>query len=144
MISRITSKDLTSNAEHLRNGGLNYGGFERLSKAIKIHDRNRCLSHISKAELIKGDISLTLPAFLESHPELVISILYLDLDLYKPTLDTIKALYTRVPKGGLICFDELNHPDYPGETLAALESIGLDKLKLERLPFSSMMSFAVK
>ena len=140
----ITDSDLSSSADHLREGGLNHGGFERLSEAVKIHDLNRALGHIPKAELIKGDISLTVGPFLDNHPELLISMLYLDLDLYKPTLDTIKALYDRMPKGALICFDELNHSDYPGETLAALEAIGLSNLKLQRLHFSSMMSFAVK
>ena len=30
-------------------------------------------------------------------------------------------LYERVPKGGIIIFDELNHEDYPGETIAVIE-----------------------
>ena len=139
----ITDKDLSSEATHLKEGGLNYGGFERFNEAIRIHDQNRALGHIPKMEMIKGDISLTMPKFIKDHPELVIGLLYLDLDLYKPTLDTIKTLITRVPKGGVICFDEINHKDYPGETTAVIESLGLNNIKLNRLDFSSMLSYAV-
>ncbi len=46
----------------------------------------------------------------------------MDLDIYKPTLDTLKLVVNRIPKGGIIAFDELNHSDYPGETIATMES----------------------
>ena len=38
-------------------------------------------------------------------------------------------------------FDELNHEDYPGETLAAMEELGLGSLKLRRLGFATMASY---
>jgi len=139
----ITDKDLSSNASHLKKGGLNFGGFERFNEAIKIHDLNRALGHLPKMEMIKGDISLTMPEFINNHPELVIGLLYLDLDLYKPTFDTIKSLIKKVPKGGIICFDEINHQDYPGETSAVIETLGINNINLKRLDFSSMMSYSV-
>lgn len=47
--------------------------------------------------------------------------------------------------GGLpsdvIAFDELNHPDWPGETIAMLET--LRRLELRRLPWEPTMSYAV-
>ena len=66
----------------------------------------------------------------------------MDLDLYKPTKDTLKLLVNRVPRGGLICFDEINHPDYPGETIAVMEELGISNIKLERLEFATMSSYA--
>ena len=74
-------------------------------------------------ELIKGDISETLPRYLEANPHLIVGLLHLDVDLYKPTKDTIELLVERIPKGGIIFFDEPNHQDYPGETIAVMETL---------------------
>ncbi len=139
----ITDKDRSSKAEHMKPGGLNYGYYDILQEAISLYDENRALGHIKKVELVKGDISETFPKYLESNPSLVIGMLYLDLDLYKPTLDTLKLALDRIPKGGVIAFDELNHPDYPGETLAVLEAIGIKNLQLQRFDISSMLSYAI-
>lgn len=136
-------KDKTSGAQHMKKHGLKFPSYEILKKMIEFYDRNRVLGHLEKVELIKGDISKTLPKFLKKNPQLVVSLLYLDLDLYKPTKDSIKLLLKRIPKGGIIGFDELNHTDYPGETIAVMEEIGISNLKLKRLNFASMSSYAV-
>jgi hypothetical protein len=60
----------------------------------------------NKFELIKGDITKTSKSFLIDRPGFRISLLYLDLDLEKPTYDTLENLYDRVVSGGLIVFDE--------------------------------------
>lgn len=139
----ITKQDSTSKAEHLKVGGLKFDSYDLLQKAISLYDQNRALGHLNKVELVKGDISKTFPEYLEANPSLVIAMLYMDLDLYKPTLDTLKLIKDRIPKGGIIVFDELNHPDYPGETIAAMEALGIHNLKLRRFDFSSMMSYAI-
>jgi len=139
----ISDKDKTSAAYHMKKGGLHFDSYEMLSKAIKLYDMNRTLGHLKKVKLIKGDISETFPKYLKKNPELVIALLYLDLDLYKPTLDTLKLVVSRVPKGGIIAFDELNHPDYPGETFAVMEAIGINNLRLKRLDISPMLSYAI-
>lgn len=140
----ITEQDKTSQAAHLTAGGLHFDSYKTLDAAKGLYDQNRALGHIPKIELIKGDISKTLPQYLEENPHLVVGLLYLDMDIYKPTLDTIKLLWDRVPRGGVIAFDEINHRDYPGETIAAIEAIGLGNLRLKRFEFSSMLSYAVK
>lgn len=137
-------KDKTSNANHMKKGGLFYDSYDVLTEATRLFDENRALGHIEKTQLIKGDISETLSKYLEDNPQLVVSMLYLDMDLYKPTKDTIKMIYNRIPKGGVIVFDELNHSDYPGETIALLETIGIENLRLKRLDISSMVAYAIK
>ncbi len=139
----ITEKDMTSKALHMKEGGLNHGFYEILKDAIALHDMNRPLGHLSKVELVKGDICKTFPVYLKENPSLVIALLYLDLDLYKPTSVILKAALNRIPKGGIIAFDELNHSDYPGETIAVVESIGISKLRLRRFDISPMLSYAV-
>lgn len=60
----------------------------------------------NRFELIKGDISLTSKEFLKERPGFRISLLYLDLDLEKPTMDTLENFWDRIVPGGIIVFDE--------------------------------------
>lgn len=139
----VTDQDKTSKANHLHEGGLNFGSYDILQNAISLYNRNRVLGHIDKVQLVKGDVSKTFPLYLKENPSLVISLLYMDLDLYKPTLDTLRVAIERVPRGGIIAFDELNHWDYPGETMAVMESIGIKNLHLKRFDISPMLSYAI-
>lgn len=138
-----SEKDRTSGAAHMAKGGLAWDSYEVLRSAIALWDRNRVLGHLPKVDLVKGDVSATLPPYLEQNPHLMVALLHLDLDLYQPTRDTLAALIGRMPKGGLIVLDEPNHQDYPGETIAVQEVIGISKLRLKRLPMSSMAAYAV-
>jgi hypothetical protein len=57
-------------------------------------------------ELISGDISKTMPDYINTRPGMKISLLYLDLDLAKPTYDVLDAAWDRVSRGGIVVFDE--------------------------------------
>jgi hypothetical protein len=92
---------------------------------IQEYDRDRFLGHIPKVGLVRGDIVKTVPEFLKSHSHLVVSLLFLDCDLYEPTKAAIEAFVPRMPKGAILAFDELDNPIWPGETLALLESLGI-------------------
>ena len=139
----ITSKDKTSKAKHLRAGGLKYSSYNYLKKIIKFYDQNRLIGNLNKVEVVKGNISKTFPNYVKKNPSLLISLLHLDLDLYKPTKDTLKIAIELMPKGSVIVFDEINHKDYPGETLAVKEILGLRNLKLKRTHAASMAAYCV-
>jgi len=55
----------------------------------------------------------------------------------------LKHLVPRMPKGAVIAFDELDNPMWPGETLALLESFGINRLALRRLEWDPYIGFAV-
>jgi hypothetical protein len=93
--------------------------------------------------LIKGDFMETSTNFLSSHPHLVVALLYLDFDLYAPTKLAIQSFVPRMPRGAVIAFDELDHPDWPGETIALMETLGIGRLQLQRFPFEPATSYAV-
>ena len=57
-------------------------------------------------ELIKGNASKTAKEYVSSRPGLKISLLYLDLDLAKPTYDVLCEMWDKVSKGGVVVFDE--------------------------------------
>jgi hypothetical protein len=125
-----------------RIGELCADSYEELLELIKIYDSNRFLGHVAKIHLIKGDVTETVPKFIEENKHLVVSLLFLDMDLYEPTKTAIEYFLPRMPKGAIIAFDELDNPIWPGETMALLEKIGLSKLKLERLEFDPYIGFA--
>lgn len=132
-----------ADSSHLKVGGLTGSSIEDVERAVSLYDSNRPISHIPKVELVKGDISVTAPAYVRQNPHLVVSMLYLDLDLYEPTLAALRAFLPRMPLGSVIVFDELNARMFPGETLAVDEALGIQNLRIERFPFDSYISYSV-
>jgi len=139
----ISEMDRTGTAFQGKNGGLAIDTYDDLLKSIALYNKNRFLNHIEKVKLVKGDVAESLPKFLKANPHLVVSLLYLDFDVYEPTVVALKHLMPKIPKGGIIAFDELNHEVWPGETIAVMQEIGINKLRIERFPFGSTMSYAV-
>ena len=138
----VTDKDRTRLAE-VGEGGLYADSYEELTELLSIYDANRFLGHINKVKLIKGNAVETIPAFLEEHPHLVVSLLFLDFDLYEPTKVAIENFFPRIPKGGIIAFDELDNPLWPGETQALLDTVGINRLRIERVEFDPYIGYAV-
>jgi hypothetical protein len=124
-------------------GDLRAPSFEELQALIAEYDQDRLLGRIPKVTLVKGDIPTTLPAFVTANPHLVVSLLVLDADLYEPTRAALEAVLPRMPRGAVLAFDELDNPLWPGETLAALEAVGLRNLRLERQVWDPYISYAV-
>ncbi len=127
----------------IESSGLSANSFDELKKIIKIYDSNRFLGHIPKVHLIKGNALKTIPQFIKDNKHLVVSLLFLDFDLFEPTKIAIENFYPRMPKGSIIAFDELDNPIWPGETLALLKTIGINKLKIQRFEFDPYMGFAI-
>lgn len=129
---------------HLKVGGFAApAAYEDLLRAIELFDANRFLAHFPKVDVVGGDFEATSARYLKEHPHLVISLLYLDFDLYAPTRTAIERLASRIPRGGVIVFDELNDEAFPGETTAAIDAIGLPNLRIRRFQFEPRISYAV-
>ena len=124
-------------------GGMKDTNYEHLINWVSIQDKNRVISHIPKVELVRGDACFSIPKYVKENPHLIISLLYLDFDLYKPTLIALKHLLPLVPKGGLIGFDEVNQSKWAGETIALKEAIGLSNIKLKRFYFDAHVSYYI-
>lgn len=114
-----------------------------LEAVLNYHEQECPLSHIPKHELVAGDVTVTLPAYLERCPETIVAFAYFDLDLYEPTKACLEAIRDRIPKGGIIAFDELNCREFPGETRALIETLGLRNCRLQRTPHNPTPSFIV-
>lgn len=124
-------------------GGMAIPLEEEIKALVALHDQNRAVGHIPRVELVKGDACETIVRYVLHHPELVISLLVLDFDVYEPTRAALQHLLPLVPKGGVVVFDELNCRDWPGETTAVRESGLLDRFRLRRCAYTSTTSYVV-
>ena len=140
----ITDRDGKEAPDVVHEGGFKVDAYERISKAIKIFDMNRFIGHVPKIRLVKGDVTKTLEHFLEQNQHIVPAVLYLDMDIYKPTSFVLERLLKRVPKGGVVVFDEFGHRSYPGETAALLASVDVGEIALKRFPFCSRIAYFVR
>jgi len=126
-----------------RHGELASDSYEELCQLIHEYDADRFLGHMPKVELIRGDVAKTIPDFVARNQHLVVSLLFLDLDLYEPTRIALEHILPRMPRGGVVAFDELDNRAWPGETCALLESVGIRQLALRRLEWDPYIAFAV-
>ena len=137
----ITSEDGETASHGVCNVTPHYDTY--LEQLLKTHESLAPRSHIQKFELVKGDVVQTLPQYLERRPETIIALAYFDLDLYQPTKTCLELIRHRLAKGSILAFDELNMEAFPGETIAALEVLGLKDHKLIRDPIVPHQSYMV-
>lgn len=114
-----------------------------LTAILEQHQADSPIPHKKKFELVAGDATVTIHEYLARQPETVVAMAYFDFDIYQPTKVCLEAILPRLTRGSVIAFDELNCPEFPGETMAVLETIGLGKYALRRDPQNPLVSWMV-
>ena len=114
-----------------------------LEQILNCHEQENPISNMKKFDLIKGDANVEIEKYLQKHPETIVAFAYFDFDIYEPTKNCLSAIMPHVTKGTVIGFDELNVPDFPGETMALKEVLGTDRFKICRSKYSSIQSYLV-
>jgi hypothetical protein len=114
-----------------------------LEKILKYHESESPIAQKQKFYLVQGDATVTLEKYFVDHPETIVAFAYFDFDIYLPTKKCLELLKNRVTKGSVIAFDELNCPEFPGETLALKEVFGLDRYSIRRSPLNPLISYIV-
>lgn len=119
-------------------------GYEEYLKGVLAYHEQECpLSHIQKNILVKGDATVMLKKYLKDHPETIISFAYFDFDIYEPTRRCLELIRPHLTKGSVLGFDELNDPQFPGETVALKEVLGVHNISLKRNRFSGIQSYCI-
>jgi hypothetical protein len=124
-------------------GQLQADVYTELVNLIRLYDQDRFLGHVDKVHLIKGNATETIPAFIDQNPHVLVSLLYLDFDLYEPTQAALAHLLPRMPSGAVVAFDELDNPIWPGETVAAVQVMASRRLKIQRFSWDPYVGYAV-
>jgi hypothetical protein len=140
----VAEQDKSETNSHIAKIGYlkpEYDVFAELQECITALDETRLLRHQEKVVLVKGDAMKTIPEFLKENQHILVSLLYLDFDLYEPTVLALKEFLPRMPKGAIIAFDELHDKKWPGETRALLDTFNLNHYRLESLPFEPHISW---
>lgn len=139
----VSEKDRSASSQHVKKGDLAADVYEELQQLVEVYDSTRFIGHVNKVNLVRGDATKTIPQFVEDNPHLLISLLFLDFDLYEPTRVALEHFLPRMPKGAVLAFDELDNPLWPGETLAMLEAHAKRPLRIQRLHFDPYIGFAI-
>jgi hypothetical protein len=126
-----------------KEGDLRGSSIEEIELSIEKYNNERHLSHIQNISLVKGDFGQTAERYIKDNQQTIISLLYLDFDLYEPTKKALEIFLPRMPKGGIVAFDELNCESFPGETLAFHETIGINKYEIKRFSFEPWISYII-
>lgn len=121
-----------------------YDVYSELKECIEEFDENRFLNQFDKVRLIKGDATKTIPKYAEENKHLLISLLFLDFDLYEPTKVALEHFLPRMPKGSILAFDEINIENWPGETIALMEQFKtLNNVQIQKFDFEPNISFLI-
>jgi hypothetical protein len=136
---KITSKDGNIDESAHRNVGAYSPELfeESLKQALDIFDKDRFIPEKKRVELLKGDISITVPHFIKMNPGARFSLVHFDCDLYEPTLDALEAIWPRISRGGVVIFDEYALKDWPGETKAVDEFLEDKDVKIKTFPWTN-------
>lgn len=139
----ISDKD--GNSDLAIKGGYNVSeNYEiYLEKLLRNLEQESPLNNKKKFEIVKGDATMTVDNYLKNNQDTIIALAYFDFDIYEPTKKSLESIKDRLTKGSILVFDELNHPKFPGETIALKEVFGLDKFKIQRNIYSNCQSYIV-
>lgn len=139
----ISPQDGSSDLMAVGNISVTENYMEYLNGLMETHEGLNPLSHIRKFELVEGDATVTPSQYLKDNPETIVALAYFDFDLYEPTRRCLEIIRPRIPRGGILAFDELNDHDSPGETLALMETFGLNRIHLKRFRYASRVSYFI-
>jgi len=119
-------------------GGWNPESFkECFYKFLDIYHADQFVPHAKRVFVIEGDVTETIPLYLKQNPGLRVSLLHLDIDLYKPTLTALEHLYPLVVPGGLVVLDEYGMTEWGGESKAFEQYFGSQQPVMKKFPWTS-------
>jgi hypothetical protein len=91
--------------------------------------------------LVEGDITKTLPEYIKNNPQLKISMLNLDVDIYEPAKVILELCWDKLVTGGILILDD--YGTFAGET-KAVDEFFKASVKIEKMPYAMTPSFIVK
>jgi hypothetical protein len=124
-----------------RNQFIDSAGDDSISKdqLIKILEHKGINKNV---DLIEGDITETLPAYVKANPQLKISLLNLDTDIYEPAVSILEHLYPKITRGGILMLDD--YGTHPGETKAVDDYFHDKNVQIKKFSFAMTPSYIVK
>jgi hypothetical protein len=104
---------------------------DTLRQILGYHEKNSVIPNQSRCHVVEGDVTKTVPAYLEANRGDVIALAYFDLATYEPTKICLESIIPRLLPGSVLLMDELNFEAYPGASVAFIEVARKEKLQFE-------------
>jgi Macrocin-O-methyltransferase (TylF) len=111
------------------------GYIDHLRAVLDYHEEENVMAHVPKYELVAGDATKSIGDYLERNPHTLIALAYFDMQLYEPTRACLEAIRPHLVRGAVVALDELGSDEFPGETRALRETLGIDRYQLRRSRF---------
>lgn len=123
-------------------GDFSFTNYNEILELGKIHTEFM-YNDFNKIELVKGNAEDTIPEYLNNNKHMLVSLLYLDFDLYLPTKIALETFLPRMSKGSVVVFDEIHFKRFPGETIALLETVNINNYKIQNILDSNVNYFII-
>jgi len=124
-----------------RNKFVEVAGEQSISKEQLIEVLNK-KGNDENVELVEGDIVKTVPDYLKKNPNLKISLLNLDTDIYEPAVTILEHFWPRIVRGGVLILDD--YGTFPGETKAVDDYFKNTNVKILKFPFAMTPCYIIK
>jgi len=116
-------------------------GIESISKE-QLYDVLKHKGIDKNVELVEGDIIKTVPKYVKDNPQLKISLLNLDTDIYEPAVTILENFYPRITKGGILILDD--YETFPGEAKAVDDYFKDRKIEIKKFSFCMTPCYIIK
>ena len=93
-------------------------------------------------ELVEGDITKTVPKYVEENKQLKISFLNLDVDIYEPSVVILEEMYPLIVSGGILILDD--YDVFPGETKAVDDYFKGKNVVIKKFPYAKTPCYIIK
>lgn len=113
--------------------------------SISVEQLENVLKHkniFQSVELIKGDILVTLPQYMKNHPEIKLSFINLDTDLYEPAVCILENCWDKLNNGGILVLDDYRF--FSGENKAVDDFFKDKNVNIQCFPFAKSPSYIIK
>ena len=137
----VKSEDMSS--EHTpKVGDFDLGSSaDYVKSTLQSIEHTRKVKNVDRIQIVEGDVGITMKETLHSDSSISIALLYLDVDLYEPTMEVLKNCLPRMPKGAIVVFDQYADRTWPGETKALIDTLGISNVRLKCFPWCPRISY---
>lgn len=137
---KFPREDLIYDEKHLNNF-ISEAGEMSISKK-NLQKKFTDLSLNKNISLIEGNILNTLPIFVADNPQIKISLLHVDVDLYEVTKTVLNNLFPLVVSGGIVILDD--YGAFPGANKAIDEYFNGKNYKIKQTSSGNCISYITK